>query len=634
MADLEEAFNRVASKFGIQALNSHQQLAISKLIERKNDIFVNLPTGSGKSLIFQALPLVIDHVSSQPGHICVVVSPLLTLVDDQVEYLRGKGVTAASISSCTEEEATVIEKGKISVVFGSPEAWIQNERWRSMLGNSVYSKKLCALAIDEAHVIRQWGTSQSNKMAAFRHCYGKLYELRSLAPNTPMVALTATATKLTEDTIKKVLLMQNPLDIKESPNKVNLTYSVIKMNKDCDLELFFEWLVEDIRKLKDKCDRTIIYCQTIKQCGIIYGMLRGLLRKDLFIEKTSTGEKLPLVEMLHSCTPATNKKNILSSFQHEDGIIRVLVATIAFGMGVNCKAVHRIIHYGPSKNIEAFVQETGRAGRDGHQSNSFLLYHGMLLNHVEGDIKLFIKSTDCRRKAILEHFNNDNERPLLKHLCCDNCANNCDCGLPECKTSLQYPVSVDAKSSSSSSRKRDIQPLQREHVKKCLIKYHKSLLVDFVGMAANANLKTLTNIQFMLGFGDLQISQVLHNLEHIFEMSDVYRTVEIWHKRHAQEIIRVIGETFHDTNVNSNDAYAVDDDDDDDNNVVFSEDLLDEWSDILLDDELFEMVMDNISLSQMDTSSYLANQPNDSCDVDIVDDDNDLFTALAGTYGV
>ena len=154
MADLEEAFNLVASKFGMQALNLHQQLA--KLIERKKDIFINLPTGFGKSVIFQALPLVIDHVSSQLGHICVVVSPLLTLVDDQVEYLRGKGVTAASISSCTEEEATLIEKGKISVVFGSPEAWIQNERWKTMLGNSVYSKKLCALAIDKAHVIRQW----------------------------------------------------------------------------------------------------------------------------------------------------------------------------------------------------------------------------------------------------------------------------------------------------------------------------------------------------------------------------------------------------------------------------------------------------------------------------------------------
>ena len=95
MADLQEAFNLLASKFGIQALNSHQQLTISKLIGRKKDVFVNMPTGFGKSLVFQALLLVIDHVSSQPGHICVVVSPLLTLVDDQVEYLRGKGVTAA-----------------------------------------------------------------------------------------------------------------------------------------------------------------------------------------------------------------------------------------------------------------------------------------------------------------------------------------------------------------------------------------------------------------------------------------------------------------------------------------------------------------------------------------------------------
>ena len=106
MADLEEAFNLVASKFCMQVLNSHQQLAISMLIERKKDIFINLLTGFRNSLIFQALQLVIDCVSSQPGTVCVfVVSPLLTLVDDQVEYLRGKGVTAASISTCTEEEA-------------------------------------------------------------------------------------------------------------------------------------------------------------------------------------------------------------------------------------------------------------------------------------------------------------------------------------------------------------------------------------------------------------------------------------------------------------------------------------------------------------------------------------------------
>ena len=116
----------------------------------------NLPTGLGKSLIFQALPLVIDHIEKQQSHICVVVSPLqlLSLVDDQVAYLRRKEVTAASISSCTEKKATLIEKGKGSVVFGSPEVWIKIERRRAMLGNSVYSNKLYALAIDEAHAIR------------------------------------------------------------------------------------------------------------------------------------------------------------------------------------------------------------------------------------------------------------------------------------------------------------------------------------------------------------------------------------------------------------------------------------------------------------------------------------------------
>ena len=106
----------------------------------------NLPTGLGKSLIFQALPLVIDHIEKQQSHIRVVVSPLQLL--SQVAYLRRKEVTAASISSCTEKKATLIEKVKVSVVFGFPQAWIEIERRRAMLGNSVCSNKLYALAID------------------------------------------------------------------------------------------------------------------------------------------------------------------------------------------------------------------------------------------------------------------------------------------------------------------------------------------------------------------------------------------------------------------------------------------------------------------------------------------------------
>jgi len=132
-----------------------------------------------------------------------------------------------------------------------------------------------------------------------------------------------------------------------------------------------------------------------------------------------------LVEMLHSCTPAANKQNVVHSFQIENGTIHVLIATTAFGMGVHCKGVHRIVHFGPSKTVEAYAQETGRAGRDGVQSMAYILYHGILLSHVEGRMKSFVKTSECRRLALLKHFDSILQQPEKEHLCCDNCAAGC-----------------------------------------------------------------------------------------------------------------------------------------------------------------------------------------------------------------
>lgn len=97
--------------------------------------------------------------------------------------------------------------------------------------------------------------------------------------------------------------------------------------------------------------------------------------------------KRSLLEMLHSCTPTSNKEHILVSFQSDRGVVRILVATNAFGMGVDCKQVHRTIHFGPAKNVEAYMQQSGRAGRDGKQSIAYLLYQSLQLIHVENDIK-------------------------------------------------------------------------------------------------------------------------------------------------------------------------------------------------------------------------------------------------------
>ena len=155
MEALNEAFLVASSTFKIAGFNSYQKLAIQKFVVQKQDVLVNLPTGSRKSLIYQALPIVFDSVFKEKGHIVVVVSPLISLIEDQINNVRGLGLSAVNISD-PEVDGLRVEKGEYSLVYGSPEAWLTNERWRAMLSNGVYSKKLCAVAVDEAHVLRQW----------------------------------------------------------------------------------------------------------------------------------------------------------------------------------------------------------------------------------------------------------------------------------------------------------------------------------------------------------------------------------------------------------------------------------------------------------------------------------------------
>ena len=439
------------------------------------------------------------------------------------------------------------------------------------------------------------GTSEGKKMAAFRECYGHLHELRSLAPNAKMIALTATATKLTKETILNILLMEKPFEIQESPNKPNVTYSVKCIQKDEDHEMYFEFLVKELKSKGTSCERTIIYCQTIKQCSIIYGTIKGMLGNDIYFQ---TDENPSNVEMLHSCTPSANKEKILLSFQSVTGTIRLLVATIAFGMGVDCKGVHRVIHYGPAKNVETYIQETGRAGRDGAQSVVYLLYHGILLAHVEGHMKQYVKTRECRREELLKHFYSTTWQHEVPHFCCDNCAAECECGLPDCGELTAFPVSQITET--ASLQKRNVHPEQRKAVESHLIKYYKSILVKLLNTTAHGNVKTLTSLQFMLGFSKHQITQVLDNLDMIFTLSEVYKFVEIWDVRHAQEILSVISEVFKDVNSDSRPSDPTLEE----NEYDFDEELLDEWNEILQDDDLFDMIVDNLSLSQLDDSLF------------------------------
>ena len=245
------------------------------------------------------------------------------------------------------------------------------------------------------------GKSTSNKHAAFRECFLKLGELRSLIPTT-FVVLTATATEETKQEIFDVLLMDYPFIITESPNKTNVTYSVSYTNKYDKLNEVFKWLTDELLEKGVDCTATIIYCRTIAQCSTLYAMLRESLCDRNFLDPNN--KCIVLIEMLHSCTSEANKREILNSFQQVNGCIRLLVATIAFGMGVDSKGVKTVVHFGPSKNVESYIQETGRAGRDGTRSNAFLFYSSSLLRHFDKDMKSYVKTKSCR-EFLLSFFN-------------------------------------------------------------------------------------------------------------------------------------------------------------------------------------------------------------------------------------
>jgi len=152
---LDSAFTKVCGRFGIPNLNKQQEEAIKCIVEHKKDVFVNLPTGFGKSMIFQGLPEVFSTLQSpREKNIVIVVSPLVSLMKDQVSRLNSLGISSICLSDIsTESQRKAVESGQYSIVYGSPESWLGDERWRKMVTSDCYKKFVRALAVDEAHII-------------------------------------------------------------------------------------------------------------------------------------------------------------------------------------------------------------------------------------------------------------------------------------------------------------------------------------------------------------------------------------------------------------------------------------------------------------------------------------------------
>ena len=389
--------------FGFDTFKGDQEAIIRNLLEG-NDTFVLMPTGGGKSLCYQLPALVMDGTA-------IVISPLIALMKNQVDAMRNLGEedgiahfinSSLNKASIDLVKADILE-GKTKLLYVAPESLTKEE-------NVDFLKKIkiSFYAIDEAHCISEWGHD-------FRPEYRKIRDIVKEIGLAPIIALTATATNKVRDDIKKNLGIQDAKDFKSSFNRPNLYYEVSPKTKNVDKDI-----IKFIRANPGKSG--IIYCLSRKKVEELAEILQA---NDIS------------AMAYHAGMEAAARSKTQDAFIMEK--IDVIVATIAFGMGIDKPDVRYVIHYDIPKSLEGYYQETGRAGRDGGEGQCIAFYNSKdvqkLEKFLEGkplaeqdigkqllqETTAYCESSVCRRKLLLHYFGENYEEDNCGN--CDNCLN-------------------------------------------------------------------------------------------------------------------------------------------------------------------------------------------------------------------
>lgn len=389
--------------FGFNTFKGNQEAVIKSLLDG-NDTFVIMPTGGGKSLCYQ-LPALMSEGTA------IIVSPLIALMKNQVDSMRGfsteNGVAHVLNSSLTKKEIQQVKDdilaGVTKMLYVAPESLTKEDNIEFLK-----SVPISFYAIDEAHCISEWGHD-------FRPEYRNLRSIMTKIGKRPIIALTATATPKVQSDIQKNLGMENAMIFKSSFNRENLYYEIRpKVNTEKEIIKFIK--------------------NNVGKSGIIYCMSRKKVEELAQTLQVNGIKALPYHAGLDSNTRARHQ----DAFLMEE--IDVIVATIAFGMGIDKPDVRFVIHYDMPKSLESYYQETGRAGRDGGEGNCIAFYAYQDLEKMEklmagkpvaeleigkqliAETIAYAETSGCRRKYLLKYFGEEFSEENCSNMC-DNCRN-------------------------------------------------------------------------------------------------------------------------------------------------------------------------------------------------------------------
>lgn len=397
----EQLIEALQHNFGFDSFKGNQEAIINNLMDG-NDTFVLMPTGGGKSLCYQLPSLMMDGVA-------IVISPLIALMKNQVDAMRNyseeDGVAHFINSSLTRPEIHAVKEdilsGKTKLLYVAPESLTKDENVDFLKG-----VKISFYAVDEAHCISEWGHD-------FRPEYRRIHPIVERIGKAPIIALTATATPKVQHDIQKNLDMQDAKVFKSSFNRPNLYYEVRQKTDNVDKDV-----IRYIRNMEGKS-------------GIVYCLSRKTVEDLAATLKVNNITALPYHAGMDAATRSENQDAFLMEK------VQVIVATIAFGMGIDKPDVRFVIHYDIPKSLEGYYQETGRAGRDGGEGQCICFYSPKdierlrrfqqgkpvaeqeISNQLLFETQSYAESPLCRRKLLLHYFGEEYEQENCGN--CDNC---------------------------------------------------------------------------------------------------------------------------------------------------------------------------------------------------------------------